>query len=133
MEPGSVVEALEEGEDIAPSLGAGPILPMMNELGLEGVEEALHRSIVVAVGALRLIHAVTPATARAARYLCEAYWADSSGRRNTDYVHSRQQLVKRFCRRFQPRVFLDRALRAAATAAISSALWMLRSVPFGKY
>jgi PPP family 3-phenylpropionic acid transporter len=34
---------------------------------------------------------------------------------------------------FQPRVFLGRALRAAATAAIRSALWTLRSVPFGKY
>jgi putative transposase len=34
---------------------------------------------------------------------------------------------------FQPRVFLGRALRVAATAAISSALCMLRSVPFGKY
>ena len=34
---------------------------------------------------------------------------------------------------FQPRVFLGLALRAAATAAIRSALWTLRSVPFGKY
>ena len=34
---------------------------------------------------------------------------------------------------FQPSVFRGLALRAAATAAISSALWMLRSVPFGKY
>lgn len=34
---------------------------------------------------------------------------------------------------FQPKVFLGRALRAAATAAMSSALWTLRSVPFGKY
>src|SRR5215203_3614149 len=33
----------------------------------------------------------------------------------------------------QPSVFLGRALRAAATAAISSALWTLRSVPLGKY
>lgn len=32
-----------------------------------------------------------------------------------------------------PRVFLGRALRAVTTAAISSALWMLRSMPFGKY
>ncbi|GAC1679665.1 MAG: hypothetical protein NVS9B2_30670 [Steroidobacteraceae bacterium] len=34
---------------------------------------------------------------------------------------------------FQPSVFLGRALRVAATADMSSALWMLRSVPFGKY
>lgn len=34
---------------------------------------------------------------------------------------------------FQPSVFRGLALRAAATAVISSALWMLRSVPFGKY
>jgi dienelactone hydrolase len=34
---------------------------------------------------------------------------------------------------FQPSVFLGLALRAAATAAISSALCALKSVPFGKY
>ena len=34
---------------------------------------------------------------------------------------------------FQPSVFRGLALRAAATAAISSALCTLRSVPFGKY
>jgi hypothetical protein len=33
----------------------------------------------------------------------------------------------------QPSVFLGLELRAAATAAISSALCALRSVPFGKY
>src|SRR5271156_3119606 len=33
---------------------------------------------------------------------------------------------------FHPGVFLGRALRAAATAVISSTLWTLRSVPFGK-
>ena len=50
MESGSVVEALDEGEDIALGLGAGVVLAMMNELGLQGMEEALHRGIVVAVG-----------------------------------------------------------------------------------
>src|SRR5215472_9061832 len=34
---------------------------------------------------------------------------------------------------FQSSVFRGRELRAAATAAISTALCMLRSVPFGKY
>src|SRR5204863_5701054 len=34
---------------------------------------------------------------------------------------------------FQASVFRGLALRAAATAAMSSALCMLRSVPFGKY
>ena len=34
---------------------------------------------------------------------------------------------------FQSSVFRGRELRAAATAAISLALWMLRSVPLGKY
>ena len=34
---------------------------------------------------------------------------------------------------FHRSVFLGRALRAAATAVISSTLWTLRSVPFGKY
>src|SRR5215207_2409340 len=34
---------------------------------------------------------------------------------------------------FQPRVLRGRLLRAAATAARSPALWLLRSVPLGKY
>lgn len=50
MEPGSIVEALDKGKDIALSLGTGLVLAMMDELGLEGVEEALHRGIVLAVG-----------------------------------------------------------------------------------
>ncbi len=50
MEPSSVVEAFDEGKDIAPSLGSGLVLAMMNELSLEDMEEALHRGIVVAVG-----------------------------------------------------------------------------------
>ena len=50
MEPGSVVEALDEGEDIALGLGAGLVVAMMNELGLQGMEEALHRGIVIAIG-----------------------------------------------------------------------------------
>jgi len=50
MERGPIVEALDEGEDIALSLGAGLVLAMMNELGLEGMEEAFHRGIVVAIG-----------------------------------------------------------------------------------
>jgi hypothetical protein len=45
-----VVEALDEGEDIALGLGAGLVVPMMNEFGLQGMEEALHRGIVVAIG-----------------------------------------------------------------------------------
>ena len=43
MEPGSVVEALDEGEDIALGLGAGVVVAMMDDLGLRGMEEALQR------------------------------------------------------------------------------------------
>src|SRR5665213_3230681 len=50
MEPCSVVEALDEGEDIAPGLGASLVVAVMNELSLQGMEEALHRGIVVAIG-----------------------------------------------------------------------------------
>lgn len=56
----SIVEALDEGEDIALGLGAGLVLTMMCELGLEGVEEALHRG---KQSAQRLIDAVRPAAA----------------------------------------------------------------------
>jgi hypothetical protein len=40
MEAGSIVEALDEGEDIALGLGTGLVLVMMDEFGLQGVEEA---------------------------------------------------------------------------------------------
>ena len=48
MEP-AVVEALDEAEHIPPGLGAVVVDAMMDALGLEGVEEALHRGIVPAV------------------------------------------------------------------------------------
>jgi hypothetical protein len=47
---GSIVEALDEGKDIALGFGAGLVVAVMDELGLEGVEEAFHRCVVVAVG-----------------------------------------------------------------------------------
>ena len=50
MPPALVVEALDVGEDVAVCLIAGCILAMMNQFGLERVEEALHRGVVVAVG-----------------------------------------------------------------------------------
>ena len=45
-----VVEAFDVGEDITSGFLPCCILPVMDELGLERVEEALHRGIVVAVG-----------------------------------------------------------------------------------
>jgi transposase InsO family protein len=59
--------------------------------------------------------------------------ADSSGRCNIFFVGLLEQVVKDLYRRFQFSVLRGLALRAAATAAISSALCTLRSVPFGKY
>lgn len=50
MEPCSIVEALDEGKDIVLGVGAGLAVAMMNEFGLQGVEEAFHRGIVVAIG-----------------------------------------------------------------------------------
>ena len=50
MKPGSVVEALDEGKDIALGLGAGLVVAMMNEFGLQAVEEAFHRGIIIAIG-----------------------------------------------------------------------------------
>lgn len=50
MEPGSVVKDLDEGEDIALGFGAGLVIAMMDELGLQGMEEAFHRGVVVAIG-----------------------------------------------------------------------------------
>ena len=61
--------------------------------------------------------------------------ADSNGRRNTArhllaYASHRSSASAGV---LQSSVFRGLALSAAATAAISWALWMLRSVPFGKY
>jgi hypothetical protein len=64
--PRSVVEALDVGKDIAPGFCACCVLPVMDTLGFEGVEEAFHRGIVVE-SALRLIEAVIPAAVSAAR------------------------------------------------------------------
>lgn len=45
-----VVEALDAGEDVVLRFIAGCILAVMDQLGLERVEEAFRRGIVVAVG-----------------------------------------------------------------------------------
>lgn len=74
---GSIVEAIDEGEDIALGLGAVPVLMMMNELGL-GVWKKL------SIGGLRRIDAVMPAMASGAPYSCEAYWADVGVFRHAD-------------------------------------------------
>jgi hypothetical protein len=50
MEPCSIVEALDEGEDVALGFGARLVLAMTNEIGVQGMEEPLHWGIVVAVG-----------------------------------------------------------------------------------
>ena len=50
MEPGSIVEAFDEGKNIALGFCSCRVFPVMDELGLEGVEEALHRGVVEAVG-----------------------------------------------------------------------------------
>src|SRR5215208_2971723 len=49
MEPGSIVEAFDVGKNIALGLFSCCVFPVMDELGLEGVEEALHRGVVVAI------------------------------------------------------------------------------------
>ena len=46
----SIVEAFDVGKDIAFGVIPCCILPVMDELGFERVEEALHWGIVVAVG-----------------------------------------------------------------------------------
>nr|WP_271627606.1 hypothetical protein [Bradyrhizobium sp. CCBAU 11445] len=45
MDLGSIVEAFDEGEDIALSRGPGVVLAMMSELGLEAMEEALYGAL----------------------------------------------------------------------------------------
>lgn len=41
----AVVEAFDKRRNIKLRLGSGLVLAMMNELGFEGVEEALHRAL----------------------------------------------------------------------------------------
>ena len=63
--------------------------------------------------------------------------ADSSCRRNSAggwvAVQASISLLMRSDGRCQPSVFRGRSLISAATSASRSALWMERSVPFGKY
>src|SRR5215203_3050318 len=49
MKPGPIIEALDEGEDVAPGVCPRRILTVMDELRFESVKEALHRCIVEAV------------------------------------------------------------------------------------
>src|SRR5262249_8267243 len=45
----AVVEALDVGKDITPGFLTYCILLVMDEFGFDGVEKALHRSIVIAI------------------------------------------------------------------------------------
>ena len=49
MATGSVVEALDVGKDITSGFLPCCVMPVMDELGFERVEEAFHRGIVIAV------------------------------------------------------------------------------------
>ena len=49
MQSAGIVEALDVLEQIAPGLVAGGVNPVVDALGLEGVEEAPHRGLVPAV------------------------------------------------------------------------------------
>src|SRR3954454_16065039 len=50
MAPRSIVETFDVGEDVASGVLPCCIVLVMDELGLERVEETLHRGIVVAIG-----------------------------------------------------------------------------------
>jgi len=71
-----------KAKDVALGFGAGLVLALMNELGLERVKEVLHRSIVIAV-ALAANRRPEAGGVRRFAVIRGAYWADSSGRRNT--------------------------------------------------
>jgi hypothetical protein len=55
MPPLPVVKDLDKGKQIVPGFGPGEITTVMDTLGLELAEEALHRGIVIA--AARAAHA----------------------------------------------------------------------------
>jgi hypothetical protein len=65
----SIIEAFDVGEEIAPGVLPCCIMPVMDKLGLERVEEALHRGVVVAVGPAAASTSVT-FTRRDAKALC---------------------------------------------------------------
>src|SRR4051812_49054714 len=50
MAPRSIVETFDVGEDVTSGVLPCCIVLVMDELGLERVEETLHRGIVVAIG-----------------------------------------------------------------------------------
>src|SRR6266478_6294111 len=49
MAPRSIVEAFDIGKDITCGFLSCCIMPVMDELGFERVEEALHRGVVIAI------------------------------------------------------------------------------------
>src|SRR6266852_99809 len=75
----------------------------------------------------------TPASRQRWPKASEVYWADSNGRRNIRFKLIERYWSKASAGVFHPRAFRGLELRVIATAAMSSALCALRSVPFGKY
>src|SRR6266852_8814189 len=75
----------------------------------------------------------TPASRQRWPKASEVYWADSNGRRNIRFSLIERYWSKASAGVFHPRAFRGLELRVIATAARSSVLCALRSVPFGKY
>ena len=119
MKPGPIIESfLDEGENVAPGVGPRRILTVINEFRLKSVKEALHRCIVEAVGfaAHRCCHAGSIEGGTISQ--CDAYWADSSGRRNIGLCSLMKQRVKRLCGRSPAECLSRSGIEVAATAAI---------------
>lgn len=124
-----VVKSLDVVAHIGSCLVSGPVGFALRPFGLERREEALHRRVVLDIAGTA--HAVDNAvvghqTLELLTGVLGGFKWSSQHRVCLLMATTRQTLLPAL-------VFLGRALRAAATAEISSALWMLRSVPFGKY
>lgn len=131
MTPNGIVEAVDVTADRLPGLGSGLDDDASDQLGLQGLEERSttnHNSFLSLTSRsgcrasstrpdTRLSNTGRIQTIAATRILLTYRSHSSSASAGV----------------FQPSVFLGLALRVAATAAISSALCTLRSVPFGKY
>ena len=68
----SIIEALDISKDIKSGFLMCCIMLVMDKLGFERVEEALHRCVVIAIGR-GLIEALKPADCIILRYSAEAY------------------------------------------------------------
>ena len=87
VEPLAIIISFDVGEQVPLGGFTGRVGSVMDELGLQGMEPAFHGCVVPAI-ALSAHRRNVPFAFSGSRSSPAAYWAGSSGCRNTECVHS---------------------------------------------